>query len=203
MNLQNNYYFYEKAIPNRLCDRIIKEAETRQEHKAGVSKSKDITQQEIDNVRDSFVVWFNDPWLYNLVLPFVRNANQEAGWNFDIDWNENIQFTKYKLNQHYDWHCDDFGKPYTTNCSPKYLGKQRKLSISILLNDGSEFKGGNLQFDFRNTNNIKDNKPYTFLNGRKKRTIVVFPSFTWHRVQPVTDGERYSLVMWSLGKPYR
>ena len=98
MNLQNSYYFYEKAIPNRLCDIIIKEAETRQEHKAGVSKSKDITQQEIDKVRDSFVVWFNDPWLYNLVIPFVRNANQEAGWNFDIDWNENIQFTKYKLN---------------------------------------------------------------------------------------------------------
>ena len=58
MNLQNNYYFYEKAIPNRLCDRIIKEAETRQEHKAGVSKSKDLTQQEIDNVRDYQSVFY-------------------------------------------------------------------------------------------------------------------------------------------------
>ena len=203
MNLQNSYYFYEKAIPDRLCDRIIKEAETRQEHKAGVSKSKDITQQEIDKVRDSSVVWFNDPWLYNLVIPFVRDANQKAGWNFDIDWNENIQFTKYKLNQFYDWHTDDFGSPYIKDCSPNYIGKQRKLSMVVLLNDGSEFKGGNLQFDFRNTNNIKDNKPYTFLNHRKKGTLVVFPSFIWHRVQPVTDGERYSLVMWCLGKPYR
>jgi PKHD-type hydroxylase len=75
--------------------------------------------------------------------------------------------------------------------------------MSILLNDGSEFKGGNLEFDFRDTNDIKDNKPLTFLNARKKGTLVVFPSFIWHRVTPVTFGTRYSLVMWSLGKPYR
>jgi PKHD-type hydroxylase len=34
-------------------------------------------------------------------------------------------------------------------------------------------------------------------------SIVVFPSFIWHRVKPVTEGIRYSLVIWNLGQPYR
>ena len=204
MNLQYKYYYYEKAIPDRLCDLIIKEAENRKEQKGVVNKGTDAKTAKLsENVRDSYVTWFDDPWLYKIVTPFLTDANKQANWNFNVDWNENIQFTKYKLNQFYDWHTDDFGLPYSKDCSPKYIGKQRKLSMSILLNDGSEFKGGNLEFDFRDTNDIKDNKPLTFLNARKKGTLVVFPSFIWHRVTPVTFGTRYSLVMWSLGKPYR
>ena len=36
-----------------------------------------------------------------------------------------------------------------------------------------------------------------------KGSIIVFPSFVWHRVTPVTKGERYSLIMWNLGQPWR
>ena len=38
---------------------------------------------------------------------------------------------------------------------------------------------------------------------RSKGSVIIFPSFNWHRVQPVTNGTRYSLVMWTLGKPWR
>jgi PKHD-type hydroxylase len=34
-------------------------------------------------------------------------------------------------------------------------------------------------------------------------SIVVFPSFVWHRVCPVTKGTRYSLVIWNLGYPFK
>ena len=37
---------------------------------------------------------------------------ENAGWNFDWDRSESCQFTKYKLNQYYDWHCDSWDKPY-------------------------------------------------------------------------------------------
>ena len=37
----------------------------------------------------------------------------------------------------------------------------------------------------------------------KKGGIVVFPSFVWHRVKPVTKGIRYSLVVWILGQPFK
>ena len=38
---------------------------------------------------------------------------------------------------------------------------------------------------------------------RPRGSIIVFPSFCWHRVAPVTKGTRYSLVMWNLGRPFR
>ena len=34
-------------------------------------------------------------------------------------------------------------------------------------------------------------------------SIVIFPSYLWHRVTPVTKGVRYSLVIWNLGYPFR
>ena len=36
-----------------------------------------------------------------------------------------------------------------------------------------------------------------------KGSIIVFPSFVWHRVKPVTEGTRYSLVIWNLGLPFK
>ena len=36
-----------------------------------------------------------------------------------------------------------------------------------------------------------------------KGSVIVFPSFVWHRVKPVTKGVRYSLVMWNLGYPFK
>ena len=36
-----------------------------------------------------------------------------------------------------------------------------------------------------------------------KGSIVIFPSDKWHRVRPVTSGERKSLVTWFRGPPFR
>ena len=38
---------------------------------------------------------------------------------------------------------------------------------------------------------------------RPKGSIVVFPSFVYLRVIPVTKGTRYSLVCWAVGDPFR
>ena len=74
------------------------------------------------------------------------------------------------------------------------------------LTDGSEYEGGELEFDFRNYDpHIRDELKH--LKQAKeilpKGSIVVFPSFVWHRVKPVTKGTRYSLVMWNLGYPFK
>ena len=62
--------------------------------------------------RNSNVVWLKQKWLYRYLHPFVNDANASAGWNFQWDFTESCQFTKYKLNQYYHWHCDAFVKPY-------------------------------------------------------------------------------------------
>ena len=37
---------------------------------------------------------------------------QSAGWNFEWDFQNLCQFTKYKKGQYYDWHCDSWDRPY-------------------------------------------------------------------------------------------
>ena len=79
-------------------------------------------------------------------------------------------------------------------------GKIRKLSMTICLSDEKDYKGGEFEFQPRfeeNPNHIVECKEV-----RQKGSIVVFPSFIWHRVKPVTEGTRYSLVVWNLGKPF-
>ena len=38
---------------------------------------------------------------------------------------------------------------------------------------------------------------------QEKGSLVVFPSFVWHRVTPVTKGIRYSVPAWHLGSPWK
>ena len=70
-------------------------------------------------------------------------------------------------------------------------GNTRKLSMSVILN--SEFEGGNLEIGGGHL------QTPSFGEG----SIIVFPSYTPHRVTPVTKGIRYSLVSWFVGPPFR
>ena len=101
-------------------------------------------------LRDSDVIFLSEDWIYNEVVPFIKEANQKADWNFDFDWCENAQFTIYGKKQHYDWHSDSYYEPYNDPSNINHFGKIRKLSCTILLNDPKEYKGGDFQFDLRN-----------------------------------------------------
>ena len=91
-------------------------------------------------------------------------------------------------------------------CFPVTIGKVRKLSVTCQLTDGSEYKGGELEFDFRDYNpNMRDESKH-LVQAKEilpKGSIIVFPSYLWHRVKPVTKGVRYSLVVWNLGHPFK
>ena len=67
--------------------------------------------------------------------------------------------------------------------------------------DGTEYEGGNLEFDF-GTLSGKD-RIKICEEIKPKGSIIVFPSFLPHRVSPITKGTRYSLVLWSLGPPWQ
>ena len=85
-------------------------------------------------------------------------------------------------------------------------GKIRKLSMTCQLTDGSEYKGGELEFDFRNYDpHMRDESKHRIQCKEilRKGSIIIFPSFVWHRVKPVTSGTRYSLVVWHLGQPFK
>ena len=217
MNLKNYYYYFQSALSPRLCDDIIsygKQHQTEMAVTGGVNTDDDqkkpdgsLKKSVIKNIqkkRKSDIVWMNDRWIYKEIHPYIHQANRDSGWNFEWRYSESCQFTKYGVGQYYGWHCDSWEVPYKEDGPTK--GKIRKLSVTISLNDPSEYDGGNLEFDFRNDFDFDRNRKHKIKECteiRPRGSIVVFPSFVWHRVNPVTRGTRYSLVMWNLGWPFK
>ena len=223
MNLTNYYYQFPSALTPKFVDDILaygKEHTPEMAVTGGAQrddankkdgKLKKSVIKDIQRKRKSDIVWMNDTWIYKEIHPYIHEANQKAGWNFEWDWSESCQFTKYGVGQYYGWHCDSWDKPYSrpkmeNGKYPVDHGKIRKLSVTISLSHPDEYVGGNLEFDFRNQVDWDRNKKAAIhsCDGiRPRGSIIVFPSFVWHRVNPVTKGTRYSLVIWNLGRPFR
>ena len=210
MNISNYYWYFKSALTPKFCDDVIQYALQQKESMArtGGYDKKELTKEEVKNLqkkRKSDLVWLEDTWIYKELHPYVHQANKLAGWNFQWERSEACQFTKYKLNQYYDWHCDSWDKPYDRPGAPDH-GCIRKLSMTCQLTDGSEYTGGELEFDFRNYDpHMRDESKHRIQCKEilSKGSIIVFPSFVWHRVKPVTSGTRYSLVVWNIGRPFR
>ena len=208
MTLENYYYYFQSAIPPKICDEIIKYGLGQQEQlalTAAFKEDKELSKEDLKDLnkkRNSDIVWMDDTWIYNEIHPYINQANAAADWNFDWDWSESIQFTKYKENQFYGWHCDSADKPYDLPDDLHRHGKIRKLSVTVCLSDETEYEGGDFEFDFRNNDGGKT-QPSVCKEIRPKGSVIVFPSFVWHRVNPVTSGTRHSLVLWNLGRPFR
>lgn len=207
-------------------------------HKQGLANAKamgDLTVEEILNknpdeknvvennyIRDSEVCWLNEPWMYEMILPFIHLANENAGWKYEIDQTEDFQFTVYQPGGFYGWHTDSGSdhfsvyKKYIPEVSPaigedglmvdkcttadSWVGKIRKISMTINLNSPGEYEGGNLKFDF---GPHAPNRYHEVVEIRPQGSMIVFPSYTHHQVTPVTKGTRYSLVLWCLGYPFK
>ena len=169
MNLQNYYYQFPAVLTPKFVDDIVAYGKSHtpemavtgganKDNEENLDKKGNLKKSIIKNIqkkRKSDVVWMNDRWIYKEIHPYVHEANRIAGWNFDWDWSESCQFTKYGVGQYYGWHCDSWDKPYSRppladGTRPIDHGKIRKLSVTISLSHPDEYVGGNLEFDFRN-----------------------------------------------------
>ena len=207
MIFKNSFACFDSVIPSRICDLIIADAELQNPEVALTGDHNSINLQNQTDVsklyktRNSSIVWMDDSWIYREVIPYVLEANQICGWNFDLTKSESCQFTKYSETQHYTWHQDSWTAPYNKPGDPDH-GLIRKISVTVSLANGDDYDGGDLELDLRDN---KDGSPNVIKSelARKKGSITVFPSYIWHRVTPVTRGTRYSLVVWNLGNPFR
>tara|TARA_B100001094_G_C17881702_1_gene647188 strand:+ start:69 stop:749 length:681 start_codon:yes stop_codon:yes gene_type:complete len=127
---------------------------------------------------------------------FIEYINKISGWNYSIFGIESIQLTHYKKDNFYDWHLDEHAEPVIEN--DKLVN--RKVSVTIWLNDPDEYEGGEFDIEVRGPN-YEDKKRYDTFKMPKK-SMIIFPSNKWHRVRPITSGVRKSLVMWLVGPPF-
>ena len=158
-------------------------------------------------IRDSNIKWIpclkddeDIQELMDYINPFIHGANEHSneekndGWNFELDVFEPLQYTVYEGNgAHYGWHTDNFlGPPEET---------VRKISFTILLNKPRvDFEGGQLVIE-QGGPNIGRNRRAT--PDLRQGDIVLFPSYHWHKVTPVTKGVRKSLVGWVRGPQWK
>ena len=113
IGLNEYYWCFEKAVPENVCNDIIKYGNSKVLEQGLVGHEDSL----IDNkeIRKSEVCFLDDQWIFDEIIPYIRTANENAGWNFDWSWTESIQFTKYKPDQFYTWHADDMPKPFGKN----------------------------------------------------------------------------------------
>ena len=130
----------------------------------------------------------------NLIQDYNRNY---SGWNFDIEFIESIQLAHYHEGDFYDWHTDSFVKPVLEKDGKPY---NRKVSVTVFLNDPDEYEGGEFDLETKGPNWDGDRFETFKLS---KGHIIIFPSYMWHRVRPVTSGVRKSLVLWIKGPPFK
>ncbi len=174
----------------------------------------------IDNsIRQSTNRWLDhadpkfDSNLKQKIYDGMMSANQQAGWNFDLEYMETWQYTIYEhqpelpTGDFYTWHTDSSADLYPS-------GMTRKLSASIQLSPPEDYEGGHFQwiestdvFDTMKFN--QKNLPYDRLvqtapfSGKELGSLLVFPSWLHHQVTPVTRGVRKSLVVWNTGWPLK
>jgi len=105
MELNYYYWAFEAAIPERICDEIVKYGNSLEEKVAVVGGlNQNLTKEQLKDLRkkrNSNVVWLSERWIYEQVQPYIFQANKNAGWNFEWSWSEACRFTKYKKGQYY------------------------------------------------------------------------------------------------------
>ena len=196
MFLKNQYWYFKKAIPSDQIDLIINLCEQKNLQQAKIDVEHIIDKKK----RDCSVSWCNDKIIYDIINPFIQGANKNAGWNFEISWNEDCQYTVYNKSQFYGYHIDVYTEPYKNNNNKNYDGKIRKLSMTLQLSDPPEYEGGEFYFKYFDNEGVKEDN---IKDAKEKGTLIVFPSSVLHQVTPVTKGTRKSLVCWSLGYPFK
>lgn len=122
-------------------------------------------------------------WIYQRLADVTLKLNNET-FQFELDSCTDLQLARYLPGQHYDWHTDLSANGYS----------RRKISVVVLLNNKDEFTDGNLQFGADKFKRNADLNP---------GDAILFPSWMSHRVTPVGEGIRWTLVAWWLGPPFK
>ena len=148
-------------------------------------------RQSDASIRKGHVSWFKPEveathWIYHRLTDAILAVNQ-GNWGFDLEGLESLQFTIYdEPADNYDSHIDLLVRPRT--------GSHRKLSFSLQLSPEDSYKGCDLSMMIG---------PEDILAPRHQGSITFFPSVLLHKVTPITEGKRYSLVGWVTGPRFR
>tara|TARA_R110000868_G_scaffold56919_4_gene176279 strand:- start:233 stop:1372 length:1140 start_codon:yes stop_codon:yes gene_type:complete len=177
-----DYYGKRNGISKAFCSKLIEEYSKPETAKEPPNLGRSILEPTIDlNVRNvQRVLLPQDAGIGSTLTAYGLNTNYNI-WKYDVNHSNQTEFLIYDSDGKYETHNDTFH----THSSPI-----RKLTVLAFLND--DFEGGKFYLQ---------NEYQKMYPPQKAGTLIVFPSYMPHGVEPVTKGIRYSVVTWLLG-PY-
>ena len=171
----------------KLCKEIIDLSSTLKKEQGKIGHVGKEVGDNDKKSRQSTISWidFNKMQpMYDDLIYLIQKINRNHFGFSNLQITEPAQVSEYSKGQFYHWHTDS---PIDMDTEPPV----RKLSMTLLLNDPSEFEGGNLEIAGKNMLHMKQGH------------AAIFASFLQHRVTPVTKGIRKSLVIWFNGEPFK
>lgn len=176
-----NYYFFRESLTPEEFSKVIKICDNLEVNEI---------DYDVDNnpYRKSKVGYidFSDEneWLYDRIYRMATVANEDMGWNFEIEGIfENIEYCEYHNNSgYYMWHSD-------LNENPN-----RKMSLTLSLSTLSEYEGGK--------HHLLTTPSFQELNT-DVNSLVIHPSYMLSRTTPVTSGVKRELKIWLSGKSFK
>lgn len=171
---------FEKHISDSFCDNLINtySQDEIEKHQPIVGSGKGSVNKEI---RDTERVLLPQNVGIGATLTATGLNANNYWWKYHITHANQTELLIYKPEGHYNPHVDTFHS---------HTSETRKLTALAFLND--DYEGGKF---FLNADGALYYPPQT------KGTVLVFPSYMVHGVEPVTKGVRYSCVTWLVG-PY-
>ncbi len=168
------------VIPDVLIEQTKQLAETRGKEEGQIQSGN--VNKEVRSVERTKFDEF-DP-----ISVFMYGLAQKANENlFRFDLGGPCQFEML--------HYDNKGDHYVSHTDTVYYdnGFCRKLTVMAYLND--DYKGGKFYFQ-----TVSSEKHYVDVG---KGSVLIFPPYVLHGVEPVEEGSRQSVVGWITGPNFR
>lgn len=121
-------------------------------------------------------------WFMERLGSLAQHLNMRY-FRFAIGYYSIPQVLTYGPQDHFDWHIDLGAGEMST----------RKLSLICFLSEPADYTGGKLRIANGNKHLIPP---------QEQGSVVVFPSYLLHRVDPLTAGKRATLVVWLHGPAF-
>ena len=179
-----NYYYYKEIFNDKEINDIILICEKLDSE----INELDYSDISVDMKRRNSVSYLpiNDKtsWIYDKIYDLSVSANQEMGWNFNVDGiNQFMEYNTYTDNSgHYLWYSDIVNS--NTN----------KLSVTLHLSLKEEYNGGDTEF----------NCGYEILRPKfSVCDVVIFPSYLLQRTTPILSGVKRTITLNVTGKTFR
>lgn len=180
-----DFYNFKQCLSAEKCADLMK----RFYHKGKHEKGRIANGLRMSDVREVDLYYYEDREVIDFLKSAFDDVNRERFFNFDIEAIESPHMCVYHGSDagHYGWHID-----WKNNSEFR-----RVISMSMLLNSGSEFEGGDLELfvALEPDGNPVCAKPVLSDAG----DVCFFKSNITHRVKPVTLGTRVALVAWAWG----